>query len=136
MTDEKKVVLGIIKNSQGQVLMTRKVEPEKGKKGALLTWVFPGGWPEKGESLQKALVREVLVETGFLVSVGEEISTRIHPKFPVELHYFSARMISQNQLRPIEEKYEIAEYKWVEPKEIKKLITSDLDSGVAKYLGI
>lgn len=116
--------------------MTRKVKPEKGKKGAKLTWVFPGGWPENGETLERALVREVLVETGFLVSVEKEISTRIHPEFPVELHYFSVRMISQKPLRPIEEKYEIAECKWVEPEEIKKIITSDLDPRVAKYLGI
>jgi 8-oxo-dGTP pyrophosphatase MutT (NUDIX family) len=136
MTDKRKVVLGIIKNNQEQVLMTRKVEPEKGKSGAKLTWVFPGGWLEGEESLQKALVREVLVETGFLVSVGEEISIRVHPEFPVEIHYFSGKIISQNQLRPIEEKYEIAEYRWVEPGEIRGLITSNLDPKVTKYLGI
>jgi 8-oxo-dGTP diphosphatase len=136
MTNKGKVVLAVVKNDQGQVLMTRKVNSEKGKNGTSLTWVFPGGWLEEGETLQKALVREVLAETGFFVSAIEEISTRIHPEFSVEIHYFSAQMISHNQLRPIKEKYEIAEYKWVDSGDIKKLITSDLDPGVAKYLGI
>ena len=136
MTDKKVVVLGVIKNKEGQILMSKKVNVEKGKSGSKLTWVFPGGLPEEGEALKKALIREILVETGFLASLEGEISARTHPEFPIELHYFSGIVFSGNQLRPIEETYEISEYRWVEPGEIRKLITSDLDPKVAKHLGI
>lgn len=117
--------------------MINRVDAEVGKDGAKLTWVFPGGWPEEGETLEKAMVREVLKETGFLVAVDQEISSRVHPQFPeVEVHYFAAKVFSQNQLRPIEEKDEVAEYRWIKPTEIKTIITSNLDPKVSSYLGI
>lgn len=40
------------------------------------TWELPGGTPEPGESLRKALVREIYEETGFTVTPGELLHTR------------------------------------------------------------
>jgi len=66
----------------------------------------------------------------------KEIHFRVHPQFPVELHYFSGKVISKKPLREIEDTQEIANYRWVKPEEIRGLFTTDLDSKVAEFLGI
>lgn len=48
-------VAGLVKNEQGQVLMI--LSPDRG-------WEYPGGMVEQGETLQEALRREILEETG------------------------------------------------------------------------
>src|SRR5215472_7955978 len=45
------------------VLLRRAIEPQKGK------WVFPGGFVDRGESVQDAAVRETLEEVNLRVSL-------------------------------------------------------------------
>ena len=53
-----KVVAGTIFTLNGRVVLLRRgVEPAMGK------WVFPGGYVDRGESVQEAAVRETLEES-------------------------------------------------------------------------
>ncbi len=54
----------IIRHQDRIVLIRRDQEPAKGR------WTFPGGAVELGESLEEAVRREVLEETGLRVEVG------------------------------------------------------------------
>ncbi len=59
------VGVGAVILDEGRVLLIRRGhEPLKG------TWSLPGGAVETGETLEDALVREVLEETGLAVEVG------------------------------------------------------------------
>jgi 8-oxo-dGTP diphosphatase len=53
--------------SQGVVLIKRRFEPLAGQ------WSLPGGSVEVGETLEAAITREVLEETGLMVGVGPVI---------------------------------------------------------------
>lgn len=53
---------GLIVDQQNRLLMVRRAQdPERGK------WGLPGGFVDRGETIEKALSREVLEETGLHV---------------------------------------------------------------------
>ena len=57
----------VIVNDEKVVLIRRKYEPLKGH------WSLPGGMVEVGETMEAALAREMLEETGLVVEVGPVI---------------------------------------------------------------
>lgn len=76
----------IVVSDDGRVLLVKRAqEPQKGQ------WSLPGGAVEVGETLAAGVQREVLEETGLIVSVGPlvEVLDRIHtdPSGRVEFHY-------------------------------------------------
>ena len=131
--------LGIVINDRKEVLLVRRLKQEKGKNGSVLTWSFPGGKQRINESRSECVIRGVLAETGYKVKSIKEISFRFHPQYPVFIVYHFCRLVSQKPVAKPVYSYEISEIgeiRWVKPKEIKKLITTNLDLKVAKNLGL
>jgi len=63
--DPKVAVGTIIRDESRRVLLLRRaIEPGHGK------WVFPGGYVDRGEVVERAAVREALEETGLDVTLG------------------------------------------------------------------
>ena len=72
-----KVVAGTIFTLNGGVVLLRRgVEPAMGK------WVFPGGYVDRGESVQEAAVRETLEESRLRVELDGLIDVYSYPKSP------------------------------------------------------
>jgi ADP-ribose pyrophosphatase YjhB (NUDIX family) len=128
--------LGVVLNDQGEVLMIRRVKPEKGSDGSVLTWAFPGGKQRLNESRADCVKREILAETGYDVESIREISLRPHPQFDIFIVYHRCRLLSPEQIAKPSEPHEVAEIKWLKPEEIKNLITTNLDPKVARELGL
>lgn len=61
------VVLGVIFNSEGKILITKRNEPEDPTSHN--KWQLPGGGIEFGEHPKQTLIRELKEETGFHVSL-------------------------------------------------------------------
>ncbi|MBN2371036.1 MAG: NUDIX domain-containing protein [Vicinamibacteria bacterium] len=61
--DPKLLVCVVVVRNGKVVLLQRAVDPGRGK------WVFPGGFVERGETVQTAAVRETLRKTGLRVSL-------------------------------------------------------------------
>jgi len=132
---QRQIVLGVMKNAHGKVLIIGRVHPEKTSIGEVLSWAFPGGNLHPGETDEQALSREVKEETGYEVTVGEKISERDFPGLPVHVKYFKCDPV-RVKTTIIEETHEIDRVKWIEPRQIKKYFTSDLDPKVAGYLEV
>lgn len=74
------VAAAVMFDPQGRVLLCSRPE---GKPPA--GWEFPGGKVEPGETLEKALERELLEELSLPGRAGDEITVVTAP--PVELHF-------------------------------------------------
>lgn len=68
---------GLVVNAQNELLMVRRAQdPERGK------WGLPGGFVDRGETIEEALNREVMEETGLSVT-----SSRYLVSFPNLYNY-------------------------------------------------
>lgn len=132
---DKGIGVGVVVNNAGKVLIMKRVRTEQGSDGSKLTWVFPGGKLDGMESFEEAVVREVLYETGYKIKINKKISQRTHPQLQVTIQYFACEL-AEFSTKPIQEIHEVDTIKWVEPTELKDYFTTDLDSGVARFLNI
>jgi len=130
------VAMAIIKNKTGKVLIVQRVHPEKGSDDSVLTWAFPGGRIEEGETPEDAAVREVEHEAGYIVIPIKLISERKHPQFDTYLYYVSCELDLTKAPKPSFEVHEIETTRWVDPQILKKFFTTDIDPGVMKFLGL
>jgi 8-oxo-dGTP pyrophosphatase MutT (NUDIX family) len=130
------IVLGIVLNKRGEVMIVKRKRKEKTLTGKELIWVFPGGKQEEGEMREDRVVKEILAETGYKVKPIQQIHLRIHPDVLKMTAYFLCELEKEKAVQEIEEKDEIEEVRWVEPKELKNYFTTDIDPEVKKVLGI
>lgn len=130
-----KISVCITKNKLGKVLIIQRVRPEKGSDGTHLIWAFPGGRIEEDETPEITATRETSDETGFTVKPIKIISERQHPQFDYYIYYVACEL-DLTKMKPAFEVHEIEKSKWVDPAELKDYFETDLDSKVAKYLGL
>ena len=133
---EKFINLGVVLNKKGEVLMIRRAVEETGKNGSILKWAFPGGRQRVNETREECLKREILAETGYAVTPAHKISLRVHPQFPIVIAYYLCYLASEKSTVEPAEPHEVAEIRWVKREDIPNLITTDLDQGVKKQLGL
>jgi ADP-ribose pyrophosphatase YjhB (NUDIX family) len=83
-----KVVAGTIFTFDGAIaLLRRGVEPALGK------WVFPGGYVDRGESVQDAAIRETLEESQVEVELGPLLNVYSYPRSPTVIVVYAAQVI-------------------------------------------
>jgi ADP-ribose pyrophosphatase YjhB (NUDIX family) len=75
-----KVATGVVFAHHGGILLVqRAIEPQYGK------WVFPGGYVDRGETLEAAALREVREEAGLAVRLTRLLGAYSFPGNPVIL---------------------------------------------------
>ena len=83
-----KVVAGTIFTIEREiVLLKRGVEPAMGK------WVFPGGYVDRGESVQDAAVRETREESQMDVKLGPLLNVYSYPRSPNVIVVYTADVV-------------------------------------------
>ncbi|MFQ5933263.1 MAG: NUDIX domain-containing protein [Dehalococcoidia bacterium] len=92
-----KVSAGTILVTDGKmVLVQRGTEPSYGK------WVFPGGFVDRGETLEQAAIREAKEEVGVDVSIDGLVGAYSYEGSPVIIIVYAAT-ITGGELRPLDE---------------------------------
>jgi len=85
-----RTVVAALIQSQGRILVCQRRRGDTFE----FFWEFPGGKVQRGESLEKALERELHEELGIAARIGAEIYRRQHTypelKTPIELIFFAA----------------------------------------------
>jgi 8-oxo-dGTP diphosphatase len=109
------VGVGAVVAHEGRILLVRRAtEPARGQ------WSLPGGLIELGESLERAIVREVEEETGLIVEPVElvELLDRIyHEGERVRYHYVIADFLCRVTGGELQAASDAAAVRWVERAE-------------------
>ncbi|MFD7185518.1 NUDIX hydrolase [Streptomyces sp. NPDC059904] len=125
-TEKPPVSVAIIVDA-GKVLMAKRREAE-----GEISWVFPGGAIEDGESPEQAAVREVDEETGLKVEAVKVLGDRVHPKSKVPMHYVAVRLVGGEATVADDE--ELDAVAWITHAEIADHVPYGLFKPVQEYL--
>lgn len=113
----KQVVLGVVENARKFLLIKRHDKDSK------VTWAFPGGEVEEGETEEQAVVREVEEETGLKVKVVKKIFFWIHSDTGREISYFHCQPVGKTTSGV-----------WLPAPEVLQKFTSRVASEVKKFI--
>lgn len=111
----------------GRVLIVRRRVAE-----GQLSWQFPAGEIEPGESPEEAAVRETLEETGLTVVAVELLGRRVHPKTHRLMSYTACDVVSGTARVADEE--ELDGLVWCAHSEIAGYVPYGLFAPVQAYL--
>ncbi|MEU7183016.1 MULTISPECIES: NUDIX hydrolase [Streptomyces] len=125
--DERPGIAAAIIVHEGRVLMVRRRISE-GK----LSWQFPAGEVEPGETREDAAVRETKEETGLNVSAVELLGERVHPATGRLMSYTACEVLSGTA--HVADTEELAELAWVAHGQIPEYVPYGLFGPVQEYL--
>ena len=112
--------------SGGQVLMVRRKERE-----GQLSWQFPAGEVEPGETGEEAAVRETHEEVGLKVSAVELLGERIHPATGRRMVYVACNVLDGTPYVADEE--ELAEVEWCDRAKLSSYVPYPFFGPVQDY---
>jgi ADP-ribose pyrophosphatase YjhB (NUDIX family) len=98
--DPKLAALAVCPLDGDIVLLRRAAEPGRGK------WVLPGGYVDRGETVQAAAVRETCEETGLRVALLGILDVYSYSGDPVAVAVYAADILS-GELKALDEALEV-----------------------------
>jgi 8-oxo-dGTP diphosphatase len=110
----------------GQVLLIRRAAE------GTLSWQFPAGKTEPGESTEDAAVREAAEETGVAVAALRVLGERIHPGTGAHITYVACELVAGTARSGSSR--EVAEVRWASPQEADDLTAGTIYGPVRRYL--
>ena len=131
----KTVSIGIVVKDNNVLMVKRKL-PETSinnkKQVSVLEWQFPAGQVKTIDTPDKAIVREVVEETGIKCEIKEIIGKRLHPNTQTLCYYYCLIPISGEITNGDEN--ENSEVGWIPLSDYKDKITSNVYWKVEEYL--
>ncbi|MGW3057854.1 NUDIX hydrolase [Streptomyces goshikiensis] len=125
--EERPGIAAAIVVHEGRVLMVRRRVSE-----GQLSWQFPAGEVESGESREDAAVRETQEETGLTVKAMKLLGERTHPATGRLMSYTACEVIGGHA--HVADTDELAELAWVAHAEIPHYVPYGLFEPVQEHL--
>ncbi|MGE3507698.1 MAG: NUDIX hydrolase [Vicinamibacterales bacterium] len=128
--------VGAVIVDSGRVVMVRRGQPP-----LMGAWSVPGGVVELGETLEAAVAREALEETGLAVEIGPvlKVLERIHHDLDgrIEYHYVIVDYLCRASGGTLACASDAADAKWVDETELAALRPSpEVSEVVARALAL
>ncbi|MEU4581751.1 NUDIX hydrolase [Kitasatospora aureofaciens] len=127
--EERPGIAAAIVVHEGRVLMVRRRVSE-----GQLSWQFPAGEIEAGESPEEAAVRETAEETGLGVAAVKLLGERVHPKTGRLMSYTACEAVTGTA--EVVDTDELDALAWVALAEIPKYVPYGLFEPVQTYLDV
>ncbi|MDH6117008.1 NUDIX hydrolase [Kitasatospora sp. GAS204B] len=127
VADERPGIAAAIVVRGGRVLMVRRRVSE-----GQLSWQFPAGKIEPGESPEEAAICETAEETGLGVAAGKLLGERVHPMTGRLMSYTACEVVSGTAT--VADAEEVDEVAWVALAEIPPYVPYGLFEPVQEYL--
>ena len=127
MTPPRPAIVAAIVVRDGRVLLVRRRIAE-----GSLSWQFPAGEREHGETVEHAAVRETAEEVGLPVRSVSVIGERDHPVTGRYMIYIECE--ADNDDATILDTEELAELAWCDQATLSEKVPSGLFEPVAAYL--
>ena len=125
--EERPGIAAAIVTDGSRVLMVRR----RVKEGEL-SWQFPAGEIEEGETPEAAAVRETEEETGLVVASRRMLGERVHPKTGRRMSYAACDVVSG--VARVVDTEELDSLAWVAHADIQKHVPYGLFEPVQEYL--
>lgn len=109
------------------VLLIRRTAP-----AGALSWTFPSGKVDPGETATEAAAREALEEAGVTVAPLRVLGERVHPATGLRVVYVACRLVS-GTAHPASPR-EVAEVRWASLAELPTLIPGGVFGPVQAWL--
>ncbi|MEU1406806.1 NUDIX hydrolase [Streptomyces sp. NPDC005728] len=126
MAEQPGVAAAVIVHGRRVLLVRRRVSEGS------LSWQFPAGKVEPGETREDAAVRETQEETGLAVAAVTMLGERVHPETGRVMSYVACDVMSGTA--HIAAPDELAELAWVTRGEITQYVPAGLFEPVRDYL--
>lgn len=126
MTDRPPIAAAVI-TQDGRVLLVQRRVAEGN-----LSWQFPAGEVETGETPEHAAVRETLEETALQVAVDQLLGERIHPNTGRRMVYVACQVVA-GEVR-VADVDELVAVEWVEPERLEQLVPYGFFGPVQQHL--
>lgn len=111
----------------GKVLLVKR----RVKEGSL-SWQFPAGEVEPGETGSQAAVREVHEETGLTVAEGKVLGERVHPNTGRTMIYVACDVV--DGVASVVDDEELVEVAWSSGKELTEYVPYPFYGPVQEHL--
>ena len=126
LAGERTVAAAVIVRRHHVLLVRRRVAEGN------LSWQFPAGGVELGESWAEASVRETFEEVGLEVIPTELLGRRLHPLTGTDIVYFACRVIGGEARVAAPD--EVAEVAWVRLEDLPRYVPRGIFEPVQAYL--
>ena len=123
------IILGVIFNPKTKKILIGKRKEKKVISEA--TWCFPGGMAVCGEDIDKTLKRSIKENTGYSIKNLGAIFSKTYPEKENLLAVYFLTEVFEGKENPWGN---IAELKWVSPKELENYFTHDFHKKPRQYL--
>jgi 8-oxo-dGTP diphosphatase len=129
VTEAKPAIAAAIIVQDGKLLLVQRSVSE-----GSLSWQFPAGAVEDGESFEEAAVRETAEETGLTVEAVKMLGERVHPNTGRLIGYVACEVRSGAAF--VADAEELADLVWAAPDQFNDYVPDGFAPMVQDYLTV
>lgn len=129
MTGDQPAIAAAIIVRDGRLLLVQRRVSE-----GSLSWQFPAGAVEHGETFERAAVREVAEEVGLTVQAVKVLGERVHPSTGRRMGYVACDVVGGEAY--VADADELADIVWATPDTFTDYVPGGFAPAVQDYLAV